>query len=96
MNLSLFWLWYRFRMWLDDCARFLPKIPRRKPAPPKTRCPLCGEPTNILSALDTGDGWMIFWDCENGCGEGDAAEWFPFVFGWANSKDMRRAGIEVV
>ncbi len=74
-------------------------IPTRRPKPPTEPC-VCGKPFDRLIALDTGDGWMFLWECENYCGECDPEginDWWPFLFGvWATGNQLERIGIEVL
>lgn len=104
MKLKLMLMFYNLKWTLEErwkkVARKLPRIATKRPYPRIEFCPECGGRIEI-KACDTGDGWNIFWDCDNSCesiaeDEAYITDWFPFVFGWASSKDMRSVGIEVV
>ena len=94
---------YQFKEWFfENVTPHLPKIQVEKPRYPGVPiCAECHKPPHVY-ALDTGDGWLFFWDCE--CGDisdlrGDDSfldGYFPFLFGWATGKDLGRIGIEVV
>ena len=94
---------YRFKEWFfENIAPKLPKIPIRKPDYPGMYdiCERCNTDIKIY-AYDTGDGWSLFWDCEeqhisNFGDDGLIVGWFPFLFGWATGEDLERIGIEVV
>ena len=94
---------YHFKDWFfENITPYLPKIPTRKPTYPGIFkiCYECDTEIKIY-AYDTGDGWSLFWDCENQHISNFGDEfliigWFPFLFGWATGKDMERIGIEVV
>jgi hypothetical protein len=96
---SFWWYWYlarrNAREWV---ARHAPKIPTRRPEPLSEPCRACGKPQDRLYAVYTGDGWDLFWECENECGDGDSIyNWWPFHFGaHCSANDLRRVGIEVV
>lgn len=86
-----------FQVWFAKNFPF--KIPRKFPKPPGQICLMCDKPRNILVAVDSGDGWLFFWECEEGCGEADEPieNWYPFCFGvWCKPKDLEKIGIEVV
>lgn len=54
-------------------------------------------PTLKKYAVDTGDGWALFWDCDqqhNDNGQYDI-EKFPFLFGWCSVNDLQKHGFEV-
>lgn len=81
------------------------KIYIKPPKCPGEICPDCHEVANKLTAVNTGEGWIFDWDCENGCGaleyEGvrypNGKYWWPFLFGAVcNSDDLDKHGIEVV
>lgn len=74
------------------------------PMPPRDDCPCCHNKV-IPLAVDTGDGWAFYWDCEDGCEPfsdlpgggmlvGEAA--WPFVDSHARPSDLTRAGFKVV
>ena len=94
---------YRFKEWFfENITPKLPKIATRKPDYPGMSdvCKECNTDIKIY-AYDTGDGWSLFWDCENQHVNNYGDEyfivgWFPFLFGWATGKDLERIGIEVV
>ncbi len=95
---NLYWKchlsWYDLT---DKYGRYLPKIATRKPAAPHNGyCPKCRK-LFAIHAYNTGDGWDFWWDCENEHWlEEDITHitgWFPFVFGWANGKDLAKIGI---
>ena len=94
---------WRFKEWFfENITPKLPKIPTQKPIYPGAPiCPECHAPPTI-HAYNTGDGWMFFWDCDGQHivdRRGDKANivgWFPFLFGWANGRDLEKIGIEVI
>ena len=94
---------YRFKEWFfENITPHLPKIPVRKPDSPfpVDVCASCKTDIKIY-AHNTGDGWYFFWDCENQHVSNFDYEpylvgWFPFLFGWANGKDLERVGIEEI
>ena len=98
-----FWSW-RVRLFGDLhewIARHAPLIPVAKPKPPLGAfCPDCRHLLTKICAVDTGDGWAFFWECEDNCGAADCFvddSWYPFRFGaYCNSKDLAAIGIEVV
>jgi hypothetical protein len=80
-------------------GKHVPKIPARRPPAPDRRCGSCGEPLDQIMAIDTGDGWAIFWECKNYCGweEANIEDWWPYLFrAWCKAKDLERVGIEVL
>ena len=92
---------WQFKEWFfENINPKLPKIPVNRPT--YLGVPICLKCHSMpeIYALDTGEGWHFFWDCEghhiSDRGEGDIAGWFPFLFGWATGKDLERIGIEVV
>jgi hypothetical protein len=92
---------YRYRARRDVrewVGKHAPKIRARWPQPPESVCPICGKPFVKICAVHTGDGWDLFWECENECGDGDSIyNWWPFHFGaHCSGNDLRRVGIEVV
>lgn len=89
---------YYIREKIEQYCKYLPKIKTKFPdAPHGGYCPLCHDPL-IIHAYNTGDGWDFWWDCENEHWLEEEIThiigWFPFVFGWANSKDLLKIGIE--
>lgn len=94
-------MWIRLKIYFDEhLAKYMPRIPRKKPKAPV--CEYCFAKTlktipMKLKAYQDSDGWDIFWECEE-CSDNQGLDvlWFPFVFNWANAKDMERIGIEVV
>jgi len=95
---------YRFKEWFfENITPKLPKIAVGKPTYPGVPiCIKCHTSPKIY-ALHTGDSWVFFWDCEGQHISEERAEryvyiadWFPFLFGWATSKDLGKIGIEVV
>lgn len=101
LKFHLWYLWYDVKDWvyIKLCPK-LPKILTSFPSPKVRFCPECGQSVNIM-AINTGDGWEFFWDCPNYCQALDYADmsiegWFPFVFGWATTKDLEQIGIVVV
>ena len=87
-------LWRRFREWF---ARSCPvKIRRKFPIAPL--CDACGKPMRII-AVDTGDGILFEWDCDEHPGESEKPieNWWIYWFGvWVNDEELERIGIEVV
>ena len=73
---------------------------------PTKDCPTCGEPL-MASAYDTGEGWLLQWECDKGCletllGEGRAGEdgmpeidW-PFDAEHAYWFDMEHVGLHFI
>lgn len=60
-------------------------------------CPDCGAPMDKC-AVDTGDGWALFWECDECLFQGDEGhdiEW-PFGDKWMTHKDMQEHGYTVV
>lgn len=60
-------------------------------------CPECGNPA-VKSAIDTGDGWFLTWDCPYlGCIEEDEGyiEW-PFEDEWLTAADLEHHGFTVL
>lgn len=91
--------WHIFKEWcINSITKYLPKFyVGNPPYPIPITCPDCGEWRTKLCAIDTGDGWVFVWECENYCGnDGYIENWFPFYFGWCNGKDLKRYGIEVL
>ena len=98
---------YQFKDWFfENITPHLPKIPIQRPIYSELHgyplCPICSKNPKIY-AYHTGDGWMLFWDCEeqhlselNKCEKYMIIGWFPFLFGWASGKDLERIGIKVV
>ena len=95
---------WKFKEWFfENITPKLPKIPVGKPIYPGVPiCIECHKPPKI-HAIDTGEGWYFFWDCEGQHISDERPEekitivgWFPFLFGWATDKDLGRIGIEVV
>jgi len=91
-------LWFKIKWWWRDTAsKHMPRIPRRFPKPPERMCAICGKPFTKIAAIDTGDGWAFEWGCDDDCCNDNIpidCGWFPFVFGWATRKDLKRIGIE--
>lgn len=92
---------YRFKEWFfENITPHLPKIPVERPS--YLGVPICLKCHTMpeIYALHTGEGWYFFWDCEgqhiSDRGKGDIVGWFPFLFGWATSKDLAKIGIEEV
>lgn len=79
-------------------SRHGPMIPRRKPSPPTVgMCLGCGGKFDVLSAINTGDGWLFMWECSGGCGDGLDIEWYPYWFGhYCTSDDLEQLGIDVL
>jgi hypothetical protein len=92
--------WYRAKCDLQDwVAHHAPLIPTIQPEPPDAACASCGKFINHICAHNTGDGWVFYWQCDDGCGEWDGyiEDWYPFWFGaWCKGKDLERLGIEVM
>ena len=95
---------WQFKEWFfENITPKLPKIPMRKPDYPGMSdvCRRCNTDIKIY-AYDTGEGWSLFWNCEEQHiidqwgDETNIVGWFPFLFGWATGKDLERIGIEVV
>ncbi len=93
--------YYRLKEYFyNNIAPKLPKIPTKKPTFPGMSdiCKRCKTDIKIY-AYFTGDGWEFFWDCENqhlidfGEDEYIIVGWFPFLFGWATSRDLAKIGI---
>ncbi len=58
-------------------------------------CTTCGALLNKV-AVDTGDGWLLTWECkECGCDEDDFIDW-PFGEEALSVNDLIRRGYEVV
>lgn len=104
MNLKLFYrydglIWRFFKIYFPDWfQRTCPiKIAKKQPPVPTQLCD-CGKPYTQMVAYDTGDGYALFWICDDDCGSPiDVENWWPFWFGvWATPKDFERVGIEVV
>lgn len=96
---------YRFKDWFfENITPHLPKIPTRKPIYSESHgyplCPSCSKKPEIY-AYHTGDAWLFYWDCEeqhisNFASDGGIiVGYFPFVFGWAATRDLERIGIEI-
>lgn len=70
------------------------------PEHPKEPCSICGKVISIPYVYDTGDGWLLGWDCEDECGwdenfmEGEDA--WPFVDDTAGIEDFRKLGFKYV
>jgi len=93
---------YKFKDWFfKNITPKLPKIQTEKPTyPDMLVCVDCHKPPTI-HAFHTGDGWLFYWDCigqhiSDMYPDKLIANWFPFLFGWATSKDLERIGIEVI
>lgn len=92
-------LYMRFLQWFEEneIAKYFPAIKVHKlPEPPNNGvCSVC-EFQLRLHVINE-DGWVFFWDCENGCAQyqfnDNIEEYWPFLFNWANAEDMLRIGI---
>ena len=71
----------------------------KMPSPPFEKCESCGQPVKP-HALDTGDGFLFFWDCSEGCCLVGDQELFidtwPFIEDVACVPDLEAAGFEFV
>lgn len=72
-----------YAYWAGKKVRFL-EGPKMKPdwtmpEPPKKTCPECGMPMDVPTAYNTGDGWALWWDCVDFCGEGHIEIEWPFA-----------------
>lgn len=87
-------IYYRFRLWwFNKAAKHIPLICAPRPKPPYCECKSCGQ-TLKLMAVDTGDGWDFFFDCDDAC-DPIWIEWWPFLFGaWCGRRDLELIGIE--
>lgn len=67
------------------------------PDPPQQTCSDCGNQLSIPVAIDTGDGWLLAWDCPKDCGMDDEPmiDIWPFVENTANWMDLEKAGFDV-
>jgi len=83
--------------WCEFVARYIPRIPRKKPTPPNNGiCDRCGELLYLCAHYECEDGWEFYWNCKNTCRDDLHVNWWPFYFGaWAKTKHIERVGIEV-
>jgi len=90
--------WIIFTSWWENKINpHMPRIFLGLPAKPNKVCPECGRPFSKVCAIHTGDGWALFWECENNCGGGEEYidDWSPFFFNWCTGSDLRKHGIEI-
>lgn len=74
----------------------------KPPAPPDIVCPSCGGKPTKMIIYNTGDGWLMSWECDKYCGgmEEEAmmtkeSDW-PFVEDAARAEDFEALGFEEV
>ena len=58
-------------------------------------CRLCGNRTT-KAAHHTGDGWILYWDCLQGCldNEDELIDW-PFGDEWLTAADLKHLGYTI-
>jgi hypothetical protein len=80
----------------EKCSAHLK--PGYNPKPPGLKCSDCEQPFEQKVAVDTGEGWYLYWECKNECGtsDGPMIEEWPFIEAFANSYDFEAAGFEPV
>lgn len=89
------WFWDKDAKALYICL--LPMLPIKIWVSVHQVCPDCGSAMDKL-AIDTGDGWALFWDCENHPGDSEIEiPWDMDLKGreWVTSKELRRLGYEI-
>jgi len=65
--------------------------------PPDVWCDDCGELLDRKIAHNTGDGWLLAWECPNYCGSAEAfIEDWPFKRDYVWTKDLEAVGFEIV
>jgi hypothetical protein len=58
------------------------------------RCPTCGKAMQ-KAAVNTGDGWALFWDCDDYDGDDHEIDW-PFGDRKLNEDELEREGYEII
>jgi len=103
VSIQFFLVWRFFRVIFPEWfAEHCPvHIPTKRPKCPNHICDSCGKPRKDICAINTGDGFVLFWECEDRCGDGDGEDdlvgWWPFWFGaWTDYESLRKIGIEEV
>lgn len=90
-----FWVgvfWDRAHMALYICI--FPMIPIKIWVTEHAPCSSCGKPMR-KAALDTGDGWYLFWLCDSHPDNDVPIDW-PFVDQYISYVDLQRHGYEIV